>query len=53
MQMSVRQGNSVAGSLRVFQIARVLCANLTPQAHVGAHSPVSWNFSANQELFSI
>jgi hypothetical protein len=32
MRMSVRQSNSAAGFLRVFQIARVLHANLTPRA---------------------
>jgi hypothetical protein len=32
LRMSVRQGNSATDSLRVFQIARVLCANLATRA---------------------
>jgi hypothetical protein len=40
MRLSVTQGNSATKSLRVFQIARVLCANLTPRARAGALSPV-------------
>jgi hypothetical protein len=39
VQMSVRHWNSGKDSLRVFQIARVLCANLTPRAPVGARFP--------------
>jgi hypothetical protein len=40
MRMSVRQSNSVVGSLRVFQNTRVLCANLTPRACASALSHV-------------
>jgi hypothetical protein len=36
VQMSVRQGNSATDSLRVFQIARVLCANLATRARARA-----------------
>jgi hypothetical protein len=36
VQMSVRHGNNAKDSLRVFQIARVLCANLETRARAGA-----------------
>jgi hypothetical protein len=39
VQMSVRQGNSATDSLRVFQIGRVLCANLATRARFACRGP--------------
>jgi hypothetical protein len=40
LRMSVTHKNSAMASLKVFQIPRVLCVNLTPRARAGALSPV-------------
>jgi hypothetical protein len=49
VQMSVRHGNNAKDSLRGFQIARVLCANLAMQARARAcfpkHGPTWAGFS--------
>jgi hypothetical protein len=49
LRLSVTQRNSVADSLRVFQIVRVFSANLTPQVRAGAlftvHGPTWGSFS--------
>jgi hypothetical protein len=37
LRMSVTQRNSAMTSLRVFQITRVLCVNLTPRGRPRAH----------------
>jgi hypothetical protein len=39
LRMSVTQRNSAKASLRVFQMATVLCANLATRAHASALSP--------------